>query len=125
MGLRLVVLLAVFLASVASAVGGEALFWSVWFVVWACAQVGVGVLAEVCIRRRALSQGWDEADRPVMMRPVEWSLALVAMSAVWGSGHASLASGAALWVLILPMSWRERRRGRARARARDGGGAGE
>lgn len=113
MGRRLLAVLAVFLVLVASGVHGQLLFWSAWFVVWACAQIGVGVLAEFWIRRHARSQGWDQADRPVMLRPIEWSLAIVAMSALVGSDHTSLATGAACFILIIPNAWRERRRGRA------------
>ncbi|QKW39740.1 hypothetical protein HUT06_41670 [Actinomadura sp. NAK00032] len=105
----------------ASAVRGELLFWSAWFVVWACAQVGVGVLAEIYIRRHARTRGWDQADRPVLLRPLAWSLGLVAMSALMGSGHSSLAFSAGLWIFLVPLAWRERRRGRARIREGEAG----
>ncbi|NKZ05605.1 hypothetical protein [Actinomadura latina] len=117
---RLLAGVAVLLVVVVSGVFGATLFWSPAFVAWACLYVAIGVLAEAWLRWRERARGWDVADRPVLQRPVGWSIALVVMAALAGTGNThltSLAPGLAVFFIVIPYAWRERRRAAARKRA--------
>ncbi|CND46124.1 Uncharacterised protein [Mycobacterium tuberculosis] len=116
---RLLVGVGVFMAAVAGVVFGAALFWSPAFVAWACVYVAIGVLTEAWLRQRERVRGWDVADRPVLQRPVEWSITLVVMAALIGTGNTYLTSlaGVGVFFIVIPSARRERRRAADRRRA--------
>jgi hypothetical protein len=86
--------------------------------------VAIGVLTEAWLRWRERVGGSDVADRPVLQRPVEWSIALVAMSALVGSGKTYLSAVAItvpMYLIVIPHARREKR---AAARNRTDAAAG-
>lgn len=121
---RLLLGFGVFLVAVAGGVLGETLFWSPAFIAWACTCVAIGVLTEAWLRWRERVRGSDVADRPVLQRPVEWSIALVAMSALVGSEKTYLSAVAItvpMYLIVIPHARREKR---AAARNRTDAAAG-
>ncbi|GAA1846961.1 hypothetical protein [Actinomadura bangladeshensis] len=117
---RLLVWVVVFLVAVVGGGLGAMLFWSPAFVAWACVYVAIGVLAEAWLRQRERGQGWNVADRPVLQHPIEWSIVLVVIAALIGTGNAhlvSLAPGVGVLFVVIPYAWRERRRAGAQKRA--------
>ncbi|GAA1817889.1 hypothetical protein [Actinomadura chokoriensis] len=124
--LRLLVGVGVFMVVMAGVGLGATLFWSPAFVAWACVYVAIGILTEAWLRQRERVRGWDMADRPVLQRPFEWSIALVVMAALVGGGKtylSSLAPGLMMFLILIPHLRRERRRAAERERAEGAAGS--
>lgn len=122
---RVLVGVVVFLVAIVGGGFGVTLFWSPAFVAWACVYLAIGVLTEAWLRQRERVRGWDMADRPVLQHPFEWSIVLVVMAALVGTGKSylsSLAPSLVITLIVIPHVRRERRRAaeRERAEAADG-----